>query len=163
MSEEELLWLASRAAEHSSIVEIGCFQGRSTCALAANTPGVVHAVDTWEGSQEGHWEKMAGKPPDWLADEFRRNTAAFPNVVMHRMPSLEAAAALSGLRFDMVFIDGAHGYDDVIADINACGALLTEGGLLCGHDYNDAQVSRAVNELVPDVGVVDVIWWRRNS
>jgi len=51
MSIRELIWLASTAKDCLSIVEFGSFQGRSTCALADNSPDncKIYAVDPWTG------------------------------------------------------------------------------------------------------------------
>jgi hypothetical protein len=42
-----------RSVRHldGTMIEVGCWEGRSTCALAnAAHPDIVHAVDTWSGS-----------------------------------------------------------------------------------------------------------------
>ena len=51
----------------------------------------------------------------------------------------------------MVFIDGAHDYENMMNDIRLWMPLIRSGGLLTGHDYGDnrkkhAGVSIAVNE-----------------
>jgi predicted O-methyltransferase YrrM len=74
------------------------------------------------------------------------------------MTSLEAAAKLVGLEFDMIFIDGAHDYENVKADILAW-RPLSEGGLLCGHDYGTCW-DGVVKELIPHPKVgAGSIWY----
>lgn len=152
MSQKELSWLAAQAATHESIAEIGCWMGRSTVALAENTPGTVNAIDTWAGSPE-HQAALEGKPPDWLYEQFRANVKDLWNVFPKRRSSVDAAQEI-WLKFrkpifDMIFIDGAHDYESVKADILAWRILLLPGGLLCGHDYAFPDVTRAVDELIP--------------
>ena len=36
--------------------------------------------------------------------------------------------------FDLVFVDGDHSYAAVLADIQAAGGLIKDGGVLCGDD-----------------------------
>lgn len=161
MDPPELQWLAEQAAQHSHIIEVGSWFGRSTRALADNTPGNVFAVDTWKGTaapglqEEVHKKLMAGKPEDWLLDGFKANMAGLTNVAMIEKTSLEAAQYLTeaSARFDMIFIDASHDYVNVKADILAWLPLLAPGGLFCGHDYDPQhwpEVIKAVDELFPN-------------
>jgi hypothetical protein len=163
MSIPELSWLAAQAMQHRSIFEIGSWKGRSTRALADNTSGRVHAVDTWNGSAEH--QGMAELQDDALFDEFKANTADLKNVVITRCESLREARNVTqlGPLPDMVFIDGSHDYENVKADIQAWKPLLTKDGLLCGHDYSWPGVKQAVDELLPEAKVAPgtTIWfWR---
>lgn len=151
MDELELLWLADQASKCHKIAEIGSWKGRSTVALAESTPGLVFAIDTWQGSPE-HLPEDVG-PDGWLFQEFRRNTRGLP-VVSMEMSSVQAANLLyrSGIRdFDMVFIDGAHDYENVHMDISAWSGLVRPGGTLCGHDFDWCGVKQAVTEVLGEV------------
>jgi cephalosporin hydroxylase len=55
--------------------------------------------------------------------------------------------------FCLVFLDGDHSYEAVKADIQAWGPLVEEGGILCGHDWDEHGASwpgvhKAVVELL---------------
>lgn len=151
MSETELTWLAQKARTHTRIVEVGSWMGRSTRALADNTPGLIWAVDTWQGSEE-HQELLADKPSNWLYEQFLSNTQDLSNIEALRMPSLEAAKLLADKKFDMIFIDASHEYVAVKQDIEAWKPLCAPGGLLAGHDYDWDGVKKAVDECLPAVG-----------
>lgn len=159
MSEKELTWLSEQASRHYAIVEIGSWQGRTTVALADNTPGSVTAVDTWKGSVE-HQKALAKQPQDWLYEQFLKHVAGRANVRAIRQPSLEAAASI-GETFDMIFIDASHDYENVKADILAWRPLLRKGGLFCGHDFDAGRVGvvKAVSELVSNVRLVAGSIW----
>lgn len=165
----ELQWLAEQAQQHLRIAEIGSWKGRSTRALADNVRrgGSVWAVDTWKGTAEdGHSKELDGKPESWLLDEFFRNTRGPFNIHTCQLPSTIAAKNFGeyGVRFDMIFIDAAHDYDNVKADILAWRPLLRPGGLLCGHDYDAGRpgVVKAVRELIPERGrAAGSIWVAR--
>lgn len=151
-SEKELVWLAEQAARRMCIVEVGCWKGRSTRALADNTRGLVYAVDTWKGTEaDGHLKELEGKPTGWLLKMFLDHMA--DNVVPLPVPSVLAPPIVQKLNYkvDMVFIDGAHDYESVKADIAAWLPLLAPGGLFCGHDYDGGRpgVVRAVREAFP--------------
>lgn len=158
----ELFWLRQQANLHTNICEIGSFMGRSTRALADNTRGTVTAVDTWEGSNEDEHKKLLeGKGPDWLYEEFCRNMEDLDNVFPVRAKSLEAAESLGNGPFDFIFIDAAHDYENVKADILAWKKQLAPGGLLSGHDMHTGApgVVQAVNELLPNRKVFESIWY----
>jgi predicted O-methyltransferase YrrM len=169
MTAEELEWLAAKAAYHQRIVEIGCWAGRSTRALADSTSGEIYAIDTWNGDgapgvqQAIHRELLHGKPEDWLLGQFNTNTADLKNIHIMQMTSLEAAVKLRDQKFDMIFIDASHDYENIKADILAWRSLLSEGGLLCGHDYVQSwpDVGRAVDELLPERKICEgtTIWY----
>jgi hypothetical protein len=177
MKPEELTWLATMASTRKLVCEVGSWMGRSTRAIADNLPegGVVYAVDTWNGTP-GPNEcglLLQGKPEDWLFNQFRANIGEdllhrkitvvengreYPaeryTVRPYRASSLEGADYLCNHytnRFDMIFLDAAHDYDNVKADILAWRPFLAPGGLLCGHDFGGSfpGVQRAVLELIP--------------
>jgi hypothetical protein len=162
MSNVELYWLAQQAQKHTNIVEIGSYHGRSTRALADNTKGIVHAIDTWRGSEEHQ-----GLPDNVNAYlQFSINMQDLMQGPQHKvrplvMDSQEAAFHFNGDKFDMIFIDASHDYKNVKADILAWKPHLADRGIICGHDYGavvanfcDASkfgVTKAVNELLPHV------------
>lgn len=159
MEIQDLRWLAEQASKHKRIVEVGCWQGRSTRVLTDNTNGYVFAVDHWRGSAE-HAEFLSHKPADFIWTEFNKNLGdrlragkVFP---LH-LPSVEAAELMSGMIFDMVFIDASHDYESVRDDIRSW-RLLTEG-LLCGHDYGYPPVTKAVNDSFRNVRIAGNIWY----
>lgn len=168
MTETELQWLAEQASQHRRIVEIGSYEGRSTRALADNTPGVVYAVDIWA---DGDWAKEI----DWMPDHLKKHDIykSFQNnlvdaILYGKVVPVPATSMEAALRFavgqdmmDMVFIDGAHDYESVTADILAWAPLTTD--LLCGHDYDHPGVRQAVTELLPNHTTIEgtTIWVSR--
>ncbi|MRS02168.1 class I SAM-dependent methyltransferase, partial [bacterium] len=62
---------------------------------------------------------------------------------------VEAALNYQDGSLDMVFIDAAHDYDNVRADIAAWYPKVRLGGMLAGHDYEEnwPGVIQAVNEF----------------
>jgi predicted O-methyltransferase YrrM len=160
MAADELSYLAAEASKRRTIIEVGSFLGRSTCALAANTSGTVMAVDTWDGSDE-HKDMLSGKEKDWLYNEFVRNTKGLP-ITPIRARSLDAAerCKADGIQADMIFIDSSHDYESVKADILAWKPLLSPGGVICGHDFSTGwpDVKRAVTEVIPNFRTVNTIW-----
>lgn len=142
MSPAELTWLGEQAAKMQTVVEIGSLRGRSSYALTKSCPGTVYCIDPWNDAGWIAWNDAVG--------------SVFDNVVPIRAAS-PAAADLVPDRVDMVFIDGAHDYDSVAADIECW--LPKTNVLLCGHDYPpDSEVGedgraypdvkRAVDELI---------------
>lgn len=121
MSPEELVWLGARAAEMGSVAEIGCLHGRSAFALLTCCPGPVYCVDPWNDEAEASYPSFMGA------------CGHFPNVRPIRGFSPAAAALVPDV--DMTFIDGAHSFAAVLADLAAW--LPKTRRLLCGHDYQN--------------------------
>lgn len=160
-----LFRLASRSGIRT-VVEIGSYLGASALALAAglretgNTQAQVYCIDTWQnfGMSEGQRDTFA---------EFNANTAAFGDrVVPVRGWSTEVAAALLQQvgTIDLLFIDGDHSYDGVLADWRVFGPALKAGSVVALHDIGWAEgVQRVVAEEVqPKVRSSDQLpnlWW----
>ena len=154
MSLPEICWLAKSATEHSRILEIGSYLGRSTRALADNTPGVVLALDDWQGPRDAEHE-------DNLFAKFTENMQG-ANYAAYVVNHADGIYMLEGQKvFDMIFLDGSHEYEDVKRDIEKWLPCLMPGGLICGHDYSNEYptVKRAVTEIFKECGVYGTIWF----
>jgi hypothetical protein len=186
VNDTELTWLAMKAMQANTIIEIGSYLGRSTRALGDNTPGIVYAVDpwTWRGAvklgaegPDGHMTQTA-KDDVWNA--FRTNLADLIDsgkVLPCRMTSKHfyqsECCVKPGhpfVRADLIFIDGNHQYADVSWEIEHYRTLLTPGGIICGHDYDwpsigcgQPGVTKAVNEAFRGaISHCDSIWcWQQ--
>lgn len=128
------------------VVEIGCWKGRSSRCLA--DLGIKYQkdlritfVDTWEGSEEHqHLEDVKNGT---LFAQFVRNMDGI-DFDFYRMPSVDAAEEFDDGSLDFVFIDAAHDYDNVCADIRAWLPRVKRHGILAGHDFQHEPVRRAV-------------------
>ena len=132
----ELRWLDEQAQKMDSIVEIGCWYGRSTHALLSGCRGPVYAIDHWQGSPGLNGEILFAcrdvKTMDVFA-AFMKNVGEFKNLQPIKMASLDAVVGFQDQSVDMVFIDGSHLYAAVKADILAW--LPKARKLISGHDY----------------------------
>lgn len=172
MSERELAWLATTARNCERIVEFGSFHGRSTRALADNSPDYckIWAVDPWNGEyplESGDTLKTINTYVLPLFKENLRDHIDTGKVIPVRgfsttfvRPTYEGFP----LFMDMVFIDGDHRYETVRKDIKSALKMLRIGGIVCGHDFGHPTwpgVKKAVDEFLHNVQIEDTIWWAR--
>jgi SAM-dependent methyltransferase len=150
------------------MVEIGCYRGEATAFFLTRVAHVV-CVDPWKDYLEFNnaSEPITMTGMDAIEQEFDAVAATTPHRVLKvKLPSLEAAAQFPDGTFDLVYIDGNHGYLDVLEDIAAWLPKVKEGGLLAGHDYDVLArpgVPRAVQESLgmPDAVFQDSTWVKR--
>lgn len=162
--------IADAVPHGGAVAEVGCWMGRSLCALSTflfeRQKGVhIHAIDTFQGAPGDEIQAEAIRdlqskgstgPGNSVRAVFERNLLSFgvrPQI--YEMPSLEAAAKFADGSLDAVFIDGDHSYEAVEADINAWLPKVKSTGILAGHDYDDSGVHAAVNSFFP--GEVETI------
>lgn len=157
MSNGELRWLEDTAKNMDTVVEIGAWKGRSTRALASAKR--VISVDHWKGSDDESQfplEEVSSAYSDWL-----ENTKDLENVGALKMSSIEAAKTFADKSVDMVFIDAAHDYQSVLADIEAWRPKALK--IIAGHDYSLGwpDVVKAVNDTFGkgNVRTMDSIWY----
>jgi predicted O-methyltransferase YrrM len=134
-----------------TVVEIGSWKGRSTVALAhglrARGGGTVYAIDP---HRDTRLHRATG--------EVDTRGAFLANVrsagVADRVQSICASSRIARANFaddsvHLLFVDGSHLYDDVVADIDAWTSALTDGAIVAFHDIHDEpDVARALHERV---------------
>lgn len=133
MEPRELEWLATEAAKHERIAEIGSYYGRSTRALCDHTPGKVHAYDDFWGPRD---VAMDYRTRGIIREIFDKNLADHiesGKLVVHTED--HETVEPNGL-FDMIFIDGSHDYWDFKRDLERWIPHVSAGGMICGHDYD---------------------------
>lgn len=132
MYPEELEWLWEASKRMSSIVELGCYKGRSTYVLCSGCQGKVYAVDC-------HWSETLRPFVDSIQHtfpEFMENVGHFLNMVPLEMKSVDAAApGIIPPEVDMVFIDADHAEEAVLSDLENWVPRTRK--LVCGHDLNN--------------------------
>jgi hypothetical protein len=174
MHDDELRWLAAQARSCRTIVEIGVWQGKSTLALALNTPGCVYAIDHWRGApDEIDTHQRQASTSEGRGELFSRAMAnLWPVIEWGRclplaLPSADAADLL-GLHLmrrggiDLLFVDGSHRYEDAKRDLEVWLQLVARGGLVCGHDRDHAGVRQAVGEVLgPVTSEPGSLWSKR--
>lgn len=158
---EELVWMTRQASRANVVIDVGCWRGRTTKAMAAVCPGIVVAVDHLSAPYTGETARneiqKAGNGQVEILKDFLTNlepelsSGKVFGVFLDGDDARKAVAEFLGRsRADFVWIDGDHDYQDVVADIVAYRALLAPGGILSGHDYDPEAfpgVVRAVREL----------------
>jgi len=128
--------LARRCTGRGVIVEIGSWKGRSTVWLASGSKAgarvTVHAIDPHTGSPE----HRPGGAQVATFEEFRANVAraGVDDIVAPLVkPSLEVAASFDR-PVELLFIDGDHSYEAVLADFRAWFPMVLTGGVVAFHD-----------------------------
>ena len=146
--------------EDAKFVEVGVWKGRSISYLAVEVINVnknqkIYAVDTWAGSEEHidpsnlNYNPELAQNPDWLYNLYLQNIEPVKDIITSiRKPSLEAVNNFEDKSLDFVFIDAAHDYENVKADILAWLPKQKKTGILAGHDYYPGDpVQIAVDEI----------------
>jgi hypothetical protein len=120
------------------ILELGSYEGLSTCILAdamrdSGRHGSVYTVDLSYRQQVAQNARICGL--NRLINIITADATA-------------AIKSLSPKRFDFIFVDHSHTYDDVKAVCLLLPEIVASYGFVLFHDYNDAR-----NGKEPDYGV----------
>lgn len=162
--------IVTQADDDSHFVEVGSWKGTSAAFMAVEIVNSgkrikFDCVDTWEGSEEhqeggGFFDPLVkeGKLYEHFIDNMKPVEGYYTPV---RKPSVEAAGLYEDGSLDFVFIDAAHDYDNVKADIAAWFPKVREGGLLGGHDWGHPPVATAVQDSLTDIQVVHGCWFKQ--
>lgn len=149
------------AQDGAHFVEIGSWKGQSAAYMAVeiiNSGKSIKfdCVDTWKGSDE-HQAGGFAEDPDVvngsLFERFKKNLEPVEGFYTPIMTtSLEAAELYLDGSLDFVYIDAAHDFDSVCADIQAWYPKVRSGGIVSGDDYPCPAVIDAIKVMLPKLG-----------
>jgi predicted O-methyltransferase YrrM len=130
-------WLFETAyslPDNATIVEIGSFKGRSTSCLGLGCRGTqkrVFAIDTFgDGGYFGH--------RDFLGEFSNNMERCGLSQCVQPVVGISSVVAKTWNRpIHMLFIDGSHEYEDVLADFEGFFPHVVAGGIVAFHDVSD--------------------------
>lgn len=157
--------MVNRFPSGSRFVEIGVWTGSSVCYMGVEIINsgkniILECIDTFGGSQEHldesniYFEPRLKNDPNWLYNEFLKNTSKVSSVInIVKSISWEAASLYDDDSIEFVFIDAGHDYDSILRDIIAWYPKVKKGGVISGHDWHYPDIQRAVKEYFNDINV----------
>jgi predicted O-methyltransferase YrrM len=126
VTEEELSLLLEYSHSANIIVEIGCFEGKTTASLARNSKGMVYSIDPFF---QGRLGISYGK---WIAQvHFRRQHVR--NIQLLKGTSDEVIHSFPH-KIDFLFIDADHAYEAIKRDWENWVPRVNNGGMVALHD-----------------------------
>ena len=138
----------------STMIELGCYKGRSLCSVAdiiKRKDIKVYVVDIFTGTE------CEIKEPNYRK-EFEDNCKRFGiEPTVFEGTTNEHCDYFGDNVFDLIFVDADHRYEAVKQDLENWEPKLKIGGTICGHDYGNWEgVGRAVNERYSHIRVNDI-------
>jgi glycosyltransferase involved in cell wall biosynthesis len=163
--------IARNLKNGDEFVEVGCWKGQSIIFLAQTLQDIgkggvkLYAVDTFKGEldQPMHTETIA-KHGGSIRPVFEENIKAAGvsgMIEIIEADSVEASKRFKDGQLAGCFIDAAHEYEPVKADLAAWTPKVREGGILAGHDFPHDPVKKAVMEAIDAVPVSNRCWIRK--
>ncbi len=159
ISADALNFLKETIGENKTIVEIGCYSGGTTCALAEHNE--IIAIDPFISNYD-----LADtlQNLDGVEEKFKAAIEG-KNIVWHKAKSEDVLKWWTD-EIDGVFIDGNHSEPSVLIDIGWI-PFIRKGGIIAFHDYNCWQgVHRVVDKYIKgkyeEIGIIgDLIIFRK--
>jgi len=159
-----------------SIIEVGCWEGRSASRLAAAChPETLICNDTWLGNVEEsrvtgqqHTTEVILKTRDVYSIFISNmNSLTQGNYAVVKKDCLQWLSSYADpIKF--IHIDASHEYESVFKTIRLVLPHLVKGGVICGDDFLSANagrtdlhggVERAVRETLPGFQTIRNLWY----
>ena len=128
-------YLRELAQNAKLVIDVGTFFGGSaeTMLEAMPTDGRLITIDTFQGSPV----LVLNAEPHHLLRYAHERLARFADrSIIMVGDSRFCASLLPKSCADLVFIDAAHDYENVKADIDAWLPIIKPGGVMAGHDFD---------------------------
>ena len=129
-------------------VEVGTYTGASAEALLSGMPvgGHLICVDTFDPRcspvlMDAHDRESVMPRSMTLACLFNRFEGKMDRLTVMVATSANAAVLLKPGIADLIFLDAAHDYANVMADIGAWLPILNPKGIMVGHDWDRNDLS----------------------
>jgi predicted O-methyltransferase YrrM len=128
----------------SSILEIGSHEGRSTCWMLENLlaeDGIITCIDPFGNLPLNAYTNDDLPEQLIIQDIHKHNTdlAKSPTQTVEVMPVMSyhglAQLIVDRREFDLIYVDGSHCSDAVLADATMAFGLLKSGGFMIFDDY----------------------------
>lgn len=153
---EYLFALAMACTGRGVIVEIGSLLGYSTCFLALGSKygskTKVYAVDPFDGGdskpKSALFKSVCAKGDYYPL--FQRNIceARLNEFIVPIIKKSEDAVDDVKWPIELLFIDGSHRYENVLADFKLYSPKVVAGGLIVFHDRGGDGVKKVIDECV---------------
>ena len=117
--------------------EIGVLRGQFARVLSRQTqPRRLHLVDRWRLNTEHDWRPRQNESWEQIHSLAVRLGLRMPHRVdMYEASSLDWLRSQPADSLDWVYIDAAHDYESVKAELIEARRVVKGGGLILGHDY----------------------------
>jgi predicted O-methyltransferase YrrM len=130
---KRLFQMVRSLPERAVILEIGAYKGRSTCYLAFGCLGTkkhVYSIDTFCGN-DTDFPRAESFLKEWKANIELCGLSCYVTPLIGL--SREFYSSWSSL-IHLLFIDGSHQYEDVLADFEHFFPHVVPGGIVAFHD-----------------------------
>ncbi len=127
------------------VAEIGVAAGDfASVILRESLPRKLYLIDTWRGGRNasGHAITLEKKSKQGRSiSDFERVRGRFATEIedqkieMLQGQSVTMISALPNQSLDWVYLDAAHDFDSVCADLEALLPKMRSNGIIAGHDY----------------------------
>lgn len=163
------------------IIEIGCWEGKSTSAIARSCyPEIVICNDTWLGNVnesiltgQTHITEILCKERDVYRIFLNNmNSLTDKNYKVVKKDCMDWLSNDYNSSIKFIHIDACHEYESVHETIRLVMPKMVKGGIICGDDFQTAHINRtdlhggverAVRELLPGFKNIDNLWYFVND
>jgi SAM-dependent methyltransferase len=160
----------ARQAPEGAMVEIGCWEGRSSVVLAQLLyPRVLHCVDHWRGNTDedtDHKSVQIAKERDVLGTFVANMDNCTAGNWVHYVLNWQewilmwAQGRTPQRSIAFLHLDASHDRASVRDCLAALEPFLVDGAILCGDDAYDKRVIAGARDVFPDAEVIGERLWK---
>lgn len=153
--------------ENGSMLEIGVWKGETTSSystIVKNRGGKLYLIDWFMGNTEYQSKNPHGynsQPTSFVRECLESNikdVGCEDITTIIEGDSTKVIDQIEDNSLDLIFVDGGHTYDIAIQDLRNSYKKIKVGGVIAGHDYNQAPVRKAVDKFAEEVSLTyDVV------